>query len=188
MIMFGLPIVAPEQGGTAIIAGPVGALIVLLWWLLFSRAPWLERLAAIVLMVVAVAATSRLVHASIANGMMGFMVYLYAMPVLSLALDCLGRRDPRLARYASPRVARRGNHSRVRSVDARTNQRHQWRCGRGFRMALDADGRRTAPRASGRRAARARIHGTNPDDIRESFAESAQRGGRGFRIVGREES
>ena len=37
-------------------------------------------------MVVAVAATSRLVHESIANGMMGFMLSIYAVPVLSLAL------------------------------------------------------------------------------------------------------
>ena len=86
IVMFGVPIIAPEHGGTAIIAGPTGALVVLLWWLLFSRAAWLERLGAIVLMVVAIAATSRVVHASVANGMMGFMVYLYAMPLLSLAL------------------------------------------------------------------------------------------------------
>jgi outer membrane protein assembly factor BamB len=52
----------------------------------FSRAAWSERLGAIVLMVVAVAATSRLVHESVANGMMGFMLFIYAAPVLSLAL------------------------------------------------------------------------------------------------------
>ena len=86
LIMFGLPIFAPEQGGTGIIAGIAGGLIVMLWWLFFSRAAWLERLGALGLMVIAVAATSRLVHESIANGMMGFMLFLYAVPVLSLAL------------------------------------------------------------------------------------------------------
>ena len=60
--------------------------LVILWWLFFSRAAWSERLGAIVLMVVAVAVTSRLVHESIANGMMGFMLFIYAVPVLSLAL------------------------------------------------------------------------------------------------------
>ena len=50
------------------------------------RAPWLERLGAIFVMVVALAATSRLVHESIANGMMGFMLFVYAVPILSLAL------------------------------------------------------------------------------------------------------
>jgi outer membrane protein assembly factor BamB len=86
LVMVGLPIFAPEQGGIAIIAGIVGGLAVMLWWLFFSRAAWSERLGAIVLMVIAVAATSRLVHESIANGMMGYMLFLYAVPVLSLAL------------------------------------------------------------------------------------------------------
>jgi outer membrane protein assembly factor BamB len=86
VIMFGLPIFVPEQGGTAILAGVAGGLAVVLWWLFFSRAPWPDRLGAILLMMVAVAATSRLVHASIANGMMGFMLFLYAIPVMSLAL------------------------------------------------------------------------------------------------------
>ena len=69
------------------IGGVVGGLAVVLWWLFFSRAAWLDRLGAIVLMIVAVAATSRLVHESITNGMMGFMLFIYAAPpVLSLAL------------------------------------------------------------------------------------------------------
>src|SRR3990170_1865594 len=86
LIMFGMPIVFPEHGGTAIIGGFAGGLLVVLWWLLFSRAPWLERLGAIVLMVAAVAVTARFVHESIATGMMGFMLYIYAVPLLSLTL------------------------------------------------------------------------------------------------------
>ena len=46
----------PEQAGAAVLAGVVGALAVLLWWLFFSRARWAERLGAIAVMVVAVAA------------------------------------------------------------------------------------------------------------------------------------
>jgi hypothetical protein len=84
--MFGLPVFFPEQGGVAILAGVAGALVVLLWWIFFSRAPWVERIAAVVIMVGAVAVTSRLVHESIANGMMGFMLYIYAAPVMTLAL------------------------------------------------------------------------------------------------------
>jgi outer membrane protein assembly factor BamB len=81
-----VPIFVPEEGGTAVIAGVGFGLAVVLWWLFFSRAAWSERLGAIVMMVVAVTATSRLVHESIANGMMGFMLGIYAVPVLSLAL------------------------------------------------------------------------------------------------------
>ena len=81
-----IPAVAPQWGGAAVLGGLFFGLVIVAWWLVFSRAPWSERLGAIVLMVVAVAATSRLVHESIANGMMGFMLFLYAIPALSLAL------------------------------------------------------------------------------------------------------
>ena len=81
-----LPLVAPDQGGTAMLVGVAFGLVTILWWLFFSRAPWAERLGALVLMVAGVAATSRLVHASIANGMMGFMLPIYSIPVLCLAL------------------------------------------------------------------------------------------------------
>ena len=86
LIWLVVPIAVPEEGGTAIVAGVGFGLAVVLWWLFFSRAPWSERLGAIVMMIVAVAATSRLVHESIANGMMGFMLGIYAVPVMSLAL------------------------------------------------------------------------------------------------------
>jgi outer membrane protein assembly factor BamB len=87
LLMVGLPIVAPAQGAIAVIAGPVGGLFVLLWWLFFSREPWPERVGAIVLMVVSVAIASRLVHTSITNGMMGAMLFIYAAPpVMGLAL------------------------------------------------------------------------------------------------------
>jgi outer membrane protein assembly factor BamB len=84
-----LPIVVPEAALYGILGGVLGGgLAVVLWWLFFSRAPWPERVGALVLMPVALFATSRLVHASIANGAMGMMLYLYAIPVLGLALVC----------------------------------------------------------------------------------------------------
>lgn len=82
----GLPLAAPSQSGTAVLAGAVGALAILLWWLLFSRARWRERLGALVLMAVALLTTAQVVHPSIANGMMGLMPFLYGVPLLSLAL------------------------------------------------------------------------------------------------------
>ena len=56
----------------AMMGAVVGGLLILLWWLFFSRAPWSERLGVTVLMIVALFATSRLVHESIAGGAMGF--------------------------------------------------------------------------------------------------------------------
>ena len=81
-----MPIVVPEAIAVAMIGAVVGALAILLWWLFFSRAPWSERLGVIVLMIVALFATSRLVHESIAGGSMGMLLYFWAIPVLSVAL------------------------------------------------------------------------------------------------------
>jgi outer membrane protein assembly factor BamB len=86
LLWFVVPIVAPDAAMFAVLGGIACALAVLVWWLFFSRAPWAERVGAIVLMVVAVVATKRVVHQSIAGGMMGMMLPIYAIPVLSLAL------------------------------------------------------------------------------------------------------
>ena len=84
---FVLPALVPEAALYGIIAGIAGGgLAVLLWWLFFSRAAWAERVGALALMVAGVLATSRFVDKSIANGMMGMMLPMLAVPVLSLAL------------------------------------------------------------------------------------------------------
>jgi outer membrane protein assembly factor BamB len=80
-----VPLVVPDAGMAAALGGLIGGLAVALWWLLFSRAAWPERLGALVLAIVALVVTARVVHPSIANGMMGFMLVIYAIPVLSLA-------------------------------------------------------------------------------------------------------
>jgi outer membrane protein assembly factor BamB len=80
------PVVLPETGGyVAVIGGVLGGVAVALWWAFFSRAPRAERWGAIVLMAVALLVTGRLLHESIATGMMGMMFGIYAIPVLSLA-------------------------------------------------------------------------------------------------------
>ncbi|HYN81556.1 MAG TPA: PQQ-binding-like beta-propeller repeat protein, partial [Gemmatimonadaceae bacterium] len=69
-----------------LLGGALGILGIVVWWLFFSRARWFERLGAIVLMVVALFATFRIVHVSIANGAMGYLFPVLAVPVLCLAL------------------------------------------------------------------------------------------------------
>ena len=81
-----LPLVMPGAGAMTILGGLAGALLVLLWWLFFSRAPWSERLGAIVVMVIAALATWPFLHESIKNGLMGRMFFVYLIPVLSVAL------------------------------------------------------------------------------------------------------
>src|SRR5712691_7306599 len=81
-----VPIVARDAAMVAVLGGLACGLAVVVWWLFFSRAPWAERVGAIVLMVVAVVATKRIVHPSIAGGMMGMMLPVFSIPFLSLAL------------------------------------------------------------------------------------------------------
>ena len=83
-----VPLVAPEAAVFGVLGGIAGGFAILVWWLFFSRAPWSERVGAIALMVVALLATSRIVHESIANGMMGMMLPIFAIPLLSTALVC----------------------------------------------------------------------------------------------------
>jgi outer membrane protein assembly factor BamB len=94
-----LPIVVPEATFYGVLGGVFGGgLAVLLWWLFFSRAPWPERVGAILLMPAALYATWYVVHPSIANGMMGMMLPIFAIPVLSLALVCWAVAGQRLSR------------------------------------------------------------------------------------------
>ncbi len=86
LVRFGLPIVVPDASAYGVMGGLAGGLVIILWWLFFSRAPWAERLGALVLMIVALFATARLVHISIAKGMMGMMLPVFAIPILCLAL------------------------------------------------------------------------------------------------------
>jgi outer membrane protein assembly factor BamB len=83
---FVLPVFFPEAGMYGLIGGVFGGLVIVVWWLFFSRAPWSERVGAIALMVVALLATKLIVHESIANAGMGVMLFIFAIPVLSLAL------------------------------------------------------------------------------------------------------
>ncbi|MCP4204575.1 MAG: PQQ-binding-like beta-propeller repeat protein [bacterium] len=82
-----VPVVVP--GAIAGYISALGALIcgllVVVWWAFFSRAPRVERWGAVALMIVALFATSLILHESIATGGQGFIYLFYAIPVLSLA-------------------------------------------------------------------------------------------------------
>ncbi|MEW5980551.1 MAG: PQQ-binding-like beta-propeller repeat protein [Acidobacteriota bacterium] len=97
LVRFVVPMFRPDAAAFAIIGGIVGGLVVVLWWLFFSRAPWSERLGALVLMVAGLFGTSYLVHESIANGMMGMLLPILAVPILSLALVVWAVASRRLA-------------------------------------------------------------------------------------------
>ena len=83
---FLIPMVIPAAGLYAMLGGVLGVLIILVWWLLFSRARWFERLGAVALIVLALYVTSKLIHISILNGAMGNLFYVLSIPVFALAL------------------------------------------------------------------------------------------------------
>jgi hypothetical protein len=94
---FVVPAIAPDLGMGMMVGGLACALAVLVWWLFFSRAPWVERVGAVALMVILVAATKPVVHPSIAGGMMGMMLPIYSIPALSLALVAAAAAGRRLS-------------------------------------------------------------------------------------------
>jgi outer membrane protein assembly factor BamB len=88
-----VPVIAPDAEIAemplvvlAMLAGVIFGVAIVTWWLFFSRAPWPERLAAVVLMILGVFVTRLVVHESIRGGHMGMMLVLYSGPVLALAL------------------------------------------------------------------------------------------------------
>jgi hypothetical protein len=85
LIRYGLPVVWPGSLEYAVLGALLGLPVIVLWWLFFSRAPWADRVGAIVLMIVGLGVTKRLLDPSIATGGMGFLFFMYAIPVLSLA-------------------------------------------------------------------------------------------------------
>jgi outer membrane protein assembly factor BamB len=97
MVGYVTPIFVPRYAGLGMIGAAVCALMVILWWLFFSRARWYERLGAIVLMIAAAFAEAYVVHPSIAGGAMGNLTYVLAIPTLSVALVAWAAASRRLA-------------------------------------------------------------------------------------------
>ncbi len=106
VVRFVLPLLVPDSGGIAMLGAFAGAVIVLVWWLFFSRAPWSERLGAVAVMALALFATSRVVHESISGGMMGMMLPVYGLPGVGAGLVAWAVGSRGLAR--GPRYAALG--------------------------------------------------------------------------------
>src|SRR5436189_142596 len=85
LIRFVGPAVSSQLMIYGVMGGLASGVLVVLWWVFFSRAAWLERLGAVVLMAAALFATSRIIDVSIRAGGMGFLFPMMAIPVLSLA-------------------------------------------------------------------------------------------------------
>ena len=81
------PMVAPaEQAVLGMLGGAACGVVVLLWWLFFSRAPWVERLGALALMILAVPVAYQFADASVTTAGMGNLVMILSIPPMTLAL------------------------------------------------------------------------------------------------------
>jgi outer membrane protein assembly factor BamB len=85
-VAYVLPLAMPDLASLGMIAAVVGALLIVIWWLAFSRARWYERVGAVAIIAAAAFAQRYVVHPSIAGGAMGMMSYLFALPTLCVAL------------------------------------------------------------------------------------------------------
>ena len=83
---FVLPVLLPAAMPIGMMGSLVLGAVILIWWAFFSRAPRIERFGGAVLVLIALFSLPLLAHKSIAGGMMGFMPFIYGVPLLSLAL------------------------------------------------------------------------------------------------------
>ncbi len=97
------PLVHPDGGLWAALGTFAAGALIFVWWLFLSRAPWMERIGALVLMAAAVYLSRFIIHPSIRGGMMGYMIVGLGLQGMSLALVAWAAATRRLA--AGPRRA-----------------------------------------------------------------------------------
>jgi len=80
VLRFVMPLFSPDLFVYGVLAAMAGFVGIIIWWLFFSRAPWLDRVGAILTLVVAYFAVSPFLHISVATGFMGRMFPVFAIP------------------------------------------------------------------------------------------------------------
>src|SRR5687768_8654504 len=81
-----MPVLGIAGPPTMFLGGFAGGALIILWWVFLSRAPWIERLGAVVVMILAIAATLPFLDPSIAKAGQGRLFYILVVPVVALAL------------------------------------------------------------------------------------------------------
>ena len=85
-VWIGAPLLGPDYSAIGMLGAVGGGALLVLWWLLVSRAPWIERLGALALIVLAIIAIRPLVHESISGAAMGYFFYIFSIPNVGLAI------------------------------------------------------------------------------------------------------
>jgi hypothetical protein len=86
IFLFVLPVFSEELQMVGFLGAAGCGLLVAIWWMFFSRAPWSERIGILLLAAAALFATSRMVHPSIRGGAMGYLLAVLAVPAIGFAL------------------------------------------------------------------------------------------------------
>src|SRR5439155_12233089 len=95
--LFLVPIVMPDRLMEGMLIGVGGGAVIALWWIFFSRAPWVDRVGGIVVMAVGVFAAKQVVHPSMANAGMGMLMPMFGIPVSGLGLVIAAAASRRLS-------------------------------------------------------------------------------------------
>jgi outer membrane protein assembly factor BamB len=98
----------PGGGLVGLLVGTAGAALILLWWLFFSRAPWVERIGVVLLIGLAAVMTRLFVHPSIggaAGGMLFALLLPTTVPPFLVAGAILSWRSSRGVRWATMAAA-----------------------------------------------------------------------------------
>lgn len=87
LLAFVRPLIMREAHIAIILAPLALGVLISLWWIFFSRAPWTDRILAVAVMAAAGYASLFVVHPSIRGGYMGRMVpFFFAIPFLPVAI------------------------------------------------------------------------------------------------------
>ena len=87
LVMVGGPIVARDSEiPVGLLGAMAGALLIFLWWLLFSRAPWTERVGAAAMIAAAIFVAKAIAHHSMVGAGQGMLMYFLPLPFFALAL------------------------------------------------------------------------------------------------------
>ncbi len=95
---FVTPLIVPDAMPVTILGSALCGLLALVWWAFFSRLPRFERWSALVLIIAALIAVRPLLHQTIANGGMGMLFPILALPILSLVLIAWALAASRIAK------------------------------------------------------------------------------------------
>ena len=85
LLRYVVPKFVPDALFIGVFGQFIGAILIILWWLFFSRAPWRERVAMLLLMTGVIFITPRFVHESMVKDAMGMGFYTTAIPVMCFA-------------------------------------------------------------------------------------------------------